>query len=224
MSQTPIYSESGKYMYWTEHDPSNEKSTYYTYNRGGGEKIANERDKYKIVKIARVSDGEILFEYRRHDTTKTYHGFFSAAAGAGSTLPPEEKEEWFFGGPHYLSRLYFNCDTGAVWRQHETDDVETFDGYEYIWGAIHSTSPSGRYVLIDGCMWAFPYELRLYDLSRLTTDGPIEIDMYDYAEKSASVGIADVDYAHEFVSENEIIVYKRNVDGERDIVARVIGF
>lgn len=39
---------------------------------------------------------------------------------------------------------------------------EAFEGGGFCWAAVHP-SPSGNYIAVEGCYWACPYELRVFD-------------------------------------------------------------
>ena len=178
------------YKIITQEDTS-EKITYELYNSATG-RTTHEKNKYNIVKVIRTEDESIIYEYKKANTsTKQFNGFIKIRG-----------EEWWFDSIDYTKRLFVNCDTGEVYN-------ETENNCGFIWTGPCKISPGGKYMLMIGCIWACPYETRLYDISNLI-NGYEEIDIYDNIvdqEKDECL-YDDFDYKFEFVSDNEITIYK----------------
>jgi hypothetical protein len=83
--------------------------------------------------------------------------------------------EWLIGGTHYMYKLFVNCDTGAVY-----DDVTGAKPQEaFIWTNV-LVSPCGTKLVACGCVWAFPMQKFLYDLSPLEASGRIGVPSAEY--------------------------------------------
>lgn len=70
-------------------------------------------------------------------------------------------EEWLFSGEHYEYQTLVNLDTGKRYDNNE--------GY-FCWTDVNA-SPKGDILLVEGCVWACPYEYDFYDLSNIGEDG-----------------------------------------------------
>lgn len=60
-------------------------------------------------------------------------------------------------GEDYQGQTIIELDTGK-----RVDNTE--DGFGFCWAA-HYPSNDGKYIFVDGCIWAGPYELILFDFS-----------------------------------------------------------
>lgn len=78
-------------------------------------------------------------------------------------------QEWWIGGREYMLRLFVNCETGQVFDDPDKRELSSSfkGGSEFIWGGNVKISPKGNYLMVVGCMWSFPYEWRLYDISNM---------------------------------------------------------
>lgn len=133
--------------------------------------------------------------------------------------------EWWIGGRHYMLRMFVNCETGQVFDDPDNRESseEYKEGYEFIWTNNLTVSPKGNYLMVVGCMWAYPYQWKLYDISALTNNKPKpdvssdmvrELSLYDHLrhkhEEDDEDAYADLDddtiFTYEFVKDNEIAV------------------
>jgi len=118
-----------------------------------------------------------------------------------------------------MLRLFVNCDTGEIYDDPNNTEVsyEYSAGVEFCWGACVDVSPDGKYILVDGCIWACPYEWKIYDISDLK-NGYREIDLLndivfcdDTEEKIGDYDIiCDSDtYILKFLENNKVSIYKQ---------------
>lgn len=211
-----MLSESKKYRVIVETDDS-EKVTYETYSSTS--KSVHEKNKYEIVKVIRVEDDHIIHQYKKANTTSPFKQFVTIRG-----------QEWWFDGRHYMLKLFVNCDTGEVYDDplHREESEYYQSGMEFIWTGPCKISPSGNYMLMEGCVWSFPYETKLYDISDLSK-GYREIDIFDHLVDQEKDDIdTDEDAVMKFVSDNEIEIthvvklengqYKKLENGEYELV------
>ncbi len=86
--------------------------------------------------------------------------------------------EWLLGGTHYMYKLIVNCDRGVLF-----DDVTSIKPHEgFIWCDV-KVSPCGTKLAAMGCVWAFPYQAFVYDLSPLEDTGKIVVPDTDMSEE-----------------------------------------
>lgn len=208
---TTRISESSKYQVTIEKDDSGEKTKFKTYSSQGTKEY--ETDKYEIVKVVRVHDNFLIHQYKQINSSPPLNKFITIRG-----------QEWWFGGRDYMLKLFVNCDTGEVFddplNREESKSYQS--GTEFIWTGPCKLSPSGKYMLMDGCMWSFPYETKLYDISDLSK-GYIEIDIYDHLVDQEKDEIYDEDnVVFEFVSDNEIEIRQSTgvklANGEYELV------
>ena len=77
MSEKEYISESKKYKVIVENDDSGEKKLSVHYGYVNGERVDSsyEVDKYKIVKVIRIEDNHIIYQYKQHNTTTPFSSF-----------------------------------------------------------------------------------------------------------------------------------------------------
>ncbi len=150
-----------------------------------------EKDKYKIIKILNTETNTFIYEYKQFNSTSPLNEFIKI-----------NNNIWWIGGKDYMTKIFFNCDTGDIYEDTKKD---------FIWTGPCSLSPDNKYILVYGCIWSFPYETRLYDISDLK-NGYQEINMYDYFELKdyEDSESSDFDYIYKFVSNNKIDIYNIN--------------
>ena len=200
-----IVSPSGKYIVNFEKDTSDEQIEYKIISKD--EIIHKTKDKYYIAKLMDISQNKIIYTYKIYNTYKPLSKFITI-----------NNQEWWFSGRHYMLRLFVNCDTGEIYD--DPNNIENDDFYkyccEYIWGSIADVSSDGKYILVDGCYWACPYEWRIYDISNLK-NGYIEIDLLNditFCDNGESKiddydVITDSDtYKLKFNLDNKVSIYK----------------
>ncbi|MCA9527345.1 MAG: hypothetical protein KC549_13735 [Myxococcales bacterium] len=77
--------------------------------------------------------------------------------------------DYLIGGEDYQGQTVIELDTG---RRAEHLPPEAAEGRGFCW-ADFALSPSGRTLAVEGCYWAWPYELRLVDLGDPLTALPV---------------------------------------------------
>lgn len=202
MNSDIVYSKSGKYMACYE-DIANREVKEFMNNSSGK---VNTKNEYRTVKIINTIDKNIIYQYK----LECFHHCF----GEFITI---NDNEWWFGGRHYMLHLFVNCNTREVYddpnNKEESDEYK--QGFEFIWTGPYIISPDGKYMFMDGCMWACPYEWRLYDISDLK-NGYKEFDLLDldFGEENNKLlddndhNITDSDiFNFKFISNNEVEVY-----------------
>ncbi len=185
-----------KYEMIEEKDNS-EKMAINSYN--GTDIALYEKDKHKIIKIINKENNDIIYQYRQFNSSPPLNKFIKI-----------NDNIWWFGGTDCETKLFLNCDTKEIFK----DQTNPF-----IWTGPYILSPDNKYMLMDGCFWAFPYQTKLYDISDLK-NGYKEIDMYDnlvlpldrFNDNDNNNDFIDIDdsgtCSYEFISNNEINIYK----------------
>jgi hypothetical protein len=81
-------------------------------------------------------------------------------------------QEWWFGGRDYMLKLFVNCDTCQVFDDPNKRECSNAykSGSEFIWTGPLIVSPNGHFMFVNGCVWSFPNEWRLYDIRNITTN------------------------------------------------------
>ena len=77
-----------------------------------------------------------------------------------------------------MLKLFVNCDTCQVF---DDPNKREFShaykcGSEFIWTGPLIVSPNGHFMFVNGCIWSFPNEWRLYDIRNMTTNSTISCD------------------------------------------------
>ncbi len=175
-----------KYEMIEEKDNS-EKMAINSYN--GTDIALYEKDKYKIIKIINKENNDIIYQYRQINSSPPLNKFIKI-----------NDNIWWFGGTDCETKLFLNCDTKEIFK----DQTNPF-----IWTGPYILSPDNKYMLMDGCFWAFPYQIKLYDISDLK-NGYKEISMYNKLVISDNDDMIDDSdtYFYEFISNNEINICK----------------
>ena len=218
MENNDIVSDSTKYKVTIENDNDGEQTTYTMFSSVEGE-TKHQKDKYVIVKVINVETGNIIHQYKQFNSHAPINQFVKIRG-----------QEWWLGGRDYMLKLFVNCDTCQVFDDpNKREGSNAYkNGSEFIWTGPVIVSPNGHFMFVTGCMWAFPYEWRLYDIRNITTntsisyddDGLIhQIDLYDYLtikafdgdderyEYESSNWLGDDEmFAFEFVTDDNITV------------------
>lgn len=171
-----------------ENDDSGEKTTYSVYNSGNIEKY--KKNKYIIIKIIN-RENNIIYEYKQVNSSPPLNEFIKI-----------KNNTWWIGGKDYMTKLFFNCDTGEVY-----EDIKQ----NFIWSGPYKLSPDENYMLMDGCIWSFPYDTKLYYVGNLK-NGYKEIDIHNNLKLPINNDDNELndDFVYEFVSNNEINIYVYN--------------
>ena len=204
MNNNDIISDSKKYKVIIEKDYGGDLTTYTIFSSVEGE-TKHEKDKYVIVKVINAETGNIIHQYKQINSHSPMNKFVKLGGqrdeillttnSAGDLRSPNEfGQEWWFGGRDYMLKLFVNCDTCQVFDDPNKREFSNAykSGSEFIWTGPVIVSPNGHFMFVNGCMWSFPNEWRLYDIRNITTnlsitcDGDEEgklihpIDLYDY--------------------------------------------
>jgi hypothetical protein len=107
---------------------------------------------YSRGRVSRVSDGHLVAQVDRN---------FSAFPASWSEGHPTG-HDYLVCGEDYQCQTIIELDT-AVRVDHVPAAARTGGGF--CWAA-HYPSPDGKLIFVDGCVWAGPYELVLYDFSQ----------------------------------------------------------
>lgn len=127
---------------------------------------------------------EIVSVYRAHDDSPVGEPF--KTHGGCSHFVTLANKEWFVSGRHYMLQLFLDLESGRVsddvLNEEESEDYQ--DGTSFIWCAPAQSSPDPRVLLVDGCIWALPYEWRLFDVRDVSRGWP-ELSLWDCVEWKA---------------------------------------
>lgn len=69
--------------------------------------------------------------------------------------------DYFIGGSDYQGQTVLRLDTGER-RDYLPKSAD--EGFGFCWAGVHP-SPDGTMLLVDGCYWACPYEIRIVDFT-----------------------------------------------------------
>lgn len=119
--------------------------------------------------LSRVNDNKVIYEYDMYDV------------GSLNDFVTLKNEEWWFGGTEYMLKLFINLDKEEVYNdpnKRKESNAYKF-GVEFIWSRVVDVSQDGNKIIIGGCVWAAPYECRLYDISNLSA-GYKPYDPYEF--------------------------------------------
>ena len=166
----------------------------------------------KVINKLRDDDDQVIYTYKQRKTYRPFSDFIIING-----------DEWWVSGRDYMLQLFVNCVTGEVYD--DPNKIENTDEYKkgscFIWKAWPIVSPDGKYLFVDGCYWACPYEWKLYDISNLGGGGGYkEIDLLDDitildgAEGIEDEIIVDSDlFSFKFASNKKVEIYKKDYVG-----------
>lgn len=201
--QKEIISDSKKYKVIIEPDDNGEQTTYTVYNAGEGYS-KHDKNKYVIVKVVIVENNEIIHEYKQHNGHSPLNKFITISG-----------KEWWFGGRNYMLKLFVNCESGEVFDDPNKRELSTAykGGSEFIWTGPVIVSPNGQFMFVNGCMWSFPYEWRLYDIRNITNI--FQIDLYDYLVlKEFDEGDERLQYEDDWLGDDDLFKFEFVTDYE----------
>lgn len=195
---TEIISPCGNYKAQMIKDPDGEQVAWKT---GDTERL---EDKYIVYKIIRTKDNQLINTYKQFRSLADPHNHFYTI----------KDTVWWFGGTHYMAKLFINCQTGEMFDDpNNIKDTDGYkDGYEFIWCKC-VFSPDNNFMLVYGCIWAFPNEWRLYDISSLEKDGKYQcVSMYDKTKfEDDMIDYYDQTYRFKNNDEIEIVDHKGTI-------------
>lgn len=120
------------------------------------------------IKVVKDVDHEYIENYSKitiyeNSTNKIIHTFNrneSPLCVFKSKYFMKNNNEYYVGFPHYTTQIFINLNTKEVFNQnHELDD-------QYLWCDMQLTNDE-KFLIVDGCYWAFPYGFNVYDISDL---------------------------------------------------------
>ena len=95
---------------------------------------------YSRGTVYRVSDGELVCDIKRN-----YSSFFN-------DFLEKDGQEWLISGRSYMGQTIVNLDTAKEY-EHKG---------QFCWTRTH-LSPDQNLLLVEGCYWAAPYEIKAFD-------------------------------------------------------------
>jgi hypothetical protein len=100
--------------------------------------------------VTRVGDGAVIADIKRN-----YGAFWHA------WVSHPDGNEYLLCGENYQGYTLINLTQETIVSYLPP---EARKGFGFCWAAVYP-SPGGRTLAVDGCVWAAPYELRLYDFT-----------------------------------------------------------
>ncbi|MEO7097044.1 MAG: hypothetical protein ABI175_27540, partial [Polyangiales bacterium] len=158
--------------------------------------------------VERVDDGSVVADVARN--LGQFHHTFLTKGG----------EEWLVAGRSYTSQTLVNLDRAEV-REPPGDPYES---NAFCWASCF-LSRDERTLVVDGCIWACPYEYRFYDFTDPAARGwqplPIEPDGYlEVESEKPPVWREDGVFECYAVSGGEVVARTAlRRDGDRMLVA-----
>jgi hypothetical protein len=147
-------------------------------------KDETEDKNYMKISVIRKSDNKVIYEFKQLIFGAPFTDFVWIRG-----------EEWLISGLTYKKKIYVNCTQEKVYSC-ERDD-------SFIWTdcRVH-----GKYMFVSGCMWAFPYELRLVDISNFPTYKYLDMEEHFTRNLNDEETFDSEEYNYNFLSDNEIEV------------------
>lgn len=105
---------------------------------------------YSRGTVIRVTDGVVVADIRRN-YSNFHHSFVT-----------KDGREHLITGRSYMGQTIVDLERAQDWNDPSWPDG--YEGSEFCWAAS-MLSPDGRTLLVDGCIWACPYEYRFYDFT-----------------------------------------------------------
>lgn len=158
--------------------------------------------------VTRVSDGAVVADLCRN------------ISGFGHTFVQKDGAEWLIAGRAYTSQTLVNLDTGAEYEP----PGDPYLGEGFCWTDVR-LSPDGNTLLVEGCVWACPYEVRFFDFTNPARGWPeLTLDGIPALAESSNVaaprwrddGTAEVHLADHQKEPHERVVLERR--GDRMVV------
>lgn len=116
-------------------------------------------------------------------------------------------EEFLLCAEDYQGYNVINLRTG---QNQLTFPNEAFDGGGYCWAAAHP-SPDGRIIAVEGCYWACPYALTLYDFTDPMRSPLPQLARYeDLDEVKGWVSLQEFAFTIGEGAERKALLWRRN--------------
>jgi hypothetical protein len=132
------------------------------------------------IKVIRKSDNHEIYKFESE-----YHGMKIFKEIGGYT--------YFFSSKNYEDKIIVNCDLEKVY-EFKTD---------FIWNSIVTYSNNGRFVIICGCKWAFPYECQIYDIQDLNNIVQVFLSDLEVREE-----FSDTDERNDYYLLSDALIYE----------------
>lgn len=139
--------------------------------------------RYSRGTVYRVSDGTQVADVKRNYST--FHHSFVVKDG----------NEYLISGRKYMSQTIVNLDTGV-----EVERRGDGESAGFCW-AEHALSPDENTLLVDGCVWAAPYEYRFYDFTDPASRGWPELTIVGLNGKPTYINANSEGKKPEFVGD-----------------------
>lgn len=164
--------------------------------------------RYSRGTVYRVSDGTEVADVKRNYST--FHHSFVTKGG----------QEYLISGRSYMGQTIVNLDTGVELNDRRWKG-DKYQGSEFCW-ATHRLAPGGCTLLVDGCVWAGPYEYRFYDFTDPASRGWPELPIVGLNGQPTCVYSNDDGREPEFVGDTVVCyettrVFKPTGQREDDI-------
>jgi len=108
--------------------------------------------RYSRGTVYRVSDGVEIADIKRNYST--FH----------HSLVTKDEQEYLISGRSYMGQTIVNLETGIGYDDKIWKADKKYTGFEFCW-ARHWLSPDGNTLVVNGCVWAGPYEFRFFDFT-----------------------------------------------------------
>lgn len=116
----------------------------------------------------------------------------------------KNNHEWLITGRSYMSQTIVNLDTGEIFEP----SGDQYNGHGFCWAA-ETLFPDEQTLLVEGCIWAAPYEYRFYDFSDPSKGWP-ELEIINEEGKPDYLCIDQGDHSMEpiFNEDGSITVFE----------------
>ena len=125
-------------------------------------------EKYKLI-ISDYFSGKNTWNYTRGDVINVNDGQLISRVDRNYTAFPfswcerhPEGHDYLICGEDYQCQTIIELDTR---KRIDYVDPLAEQGWAFCWTA-HYPSPDGKYLIVEGCVWACPYELVLFDFTK----------------------------------------------------------
>lgn len=126
--------------------------------------------------------------------------------------------DYLFCGEDYQGQTVVQLDTGLI-KNYMSPGAEK--GWGFCWASFGPVSPTGECMVIEGCYWAAPYEIRIIDIRTPMISLPMifrdDEDLYSQPDEDGNGGAWEVSKW----SSNDELLLKESWEGKREKVLKV---
>lgn len=179
--------------------------------------------KYVVEFISKPTNGFLRDDVfvKRIDTNKIIHSLYDVPLSTALFFN-KNNEEWLLTGEHYMLQTFINLDKEIVYDNNDKDSKAFKNGYAFCVTDIRGISKNGDIIILSGCIWAFPYEIRFYDLSNPENGWPeLCISDINFNDKLTGLdGFDLIDYKIQ-INDDNTFTFKKYMDniGLLEIIA-----